>query len=71
MRNQPLMTTIRVGSADTSLTDLEESIAGMNGGDQVRKPLTPVTGCLQGHTVSQFKSSLFLTYKLVKLSLML
>ena len=31
------MTTIRVASADTSLTDLEENIAGMNGGDQVRE----------------------------------
>ena len=31
------MTTIRVGSADTSLTDLEENIATMNGGDQVRE----------------------------------
>ena len=35
--NQPPMTTIRVASADTSLTDLEENIAGMNGGDQVRE----------------------------------
>ena len=35
MPNQPLMTTIRVASADTSLTDLEDNIAGMNGGDQV------------------------------------
>ena len=37
MPNQPSMTTIRVASADTSLTDLEENVGGMNGGDQVGK----------------------------------
>ena len=47
------MTTIRVASADTSLTDLEENIVPMNGGDQVGELWAPGRCSFQGQSLSQ------------------
>jgi len=66
------MTTIRVASADTSLTDLEDNIAGMNGGDQIRsRPSFSMNQDNLGYTPDAAQESGFASSLLTGVSMVL